>query len=107
MTSVKRVRYLRIAAVVVAAILVAVVVISTHTSSASAGASQGPRIGLSPAPAGNGPKPANSQFIYTVLVYVPGAVKQAETWASVDGSRTGSVRWTKCSRGGHNTPPTQ
>jgi hypothetical protein len=87
MTQVKRIKYLRIAA----AVLVAVLVAGVDTSTASAGA-------------GNGSSPANSQFIYTVQADVPGVVARVQTWASVDGSRTGAVRWTKCSMEGRTIP---
>jgi hypothetical protein len=86
MTRVTRVKYLRIAAVV-AAVLVAVAAIGVRASTASAGTS-------------SGSAPANSQFIYTVQADMPGVVARVQTWASVDGSRTGAERWTKCSMEG-------
>jgi hypothetical protein len=106
---VKRVKYLRLAAVVVAAVLVAVVAASARTSAASAGAGKGPvasnESDIGPSPElGNGPAPVKGQFIYTVQADVPGVVARVETWASVDGSRSGAVRWIKCSMEGRIIP---
>lgn len=106
MTPVKRVKYQRIAAVAAAAAVVL-------ASAASADASKGPNTtkpsavvqetqGTQAAQAA--PAPADSQFIYTVQADIPGAVRKVETWASVNGTRNGSVRWTKCSMEGHITP---
>lgn len=97
MSRVKRFRYFRMAAVFAAATIIPVVVASVPTSAASAGASPSPRTG-------NGSVPANSEFIYTVQADVPGVVTQVQTWASVNGSRAGAVRWTKCSMEGRTIP---
>jgi hypothetical protein len=99
MSRVKQVKYFRMAAVAVAVVLVAVVVAGMPIRAASAGAGNGP----SPK-ASNGPGPANSQFIYTVQADVPGVVARVRTWASVDGSRAGAVRWIKCSMEGRTIP---
>ena len=95
MTEVKRIKYFRMAAFLVAAVLGAVVIAGVHASIASAGAVKG---------ASNGSQPADNQFIYTVQADVPGVVAQVQTWASVDGSRAGAVRWTKCSMEGRTIP---
>jgi hypothetical protein len=100
MTPVKRVKYQRIAAVAAAAAVVL-------ASAASADASKGPNIAKPSAvvqEAQEARAPADSQFIYTVQADIPGAVRKVETWASVNGTRNGSVRWTKCSMEGHITP---
>lgn len=103
MTPVKRAKYQRIAAVAAAAAVVL-------ASAVSADASKGPNITKpsavvqEPQGAQGAPAPADSQFIYTVQADLPGAVRKVETWASVDGTRNGSVRWTKCSREGRITP---
>jgi hypothetical protein len=78
------------------------------TSTVAADASKGPNITKhsaavqeAPAPAD---KPADKQFMYTDQAGLPGPVKKVETWASVDGTRNGSIRWTKCSMEGHTIP---
>jgi hypothetical protein len=95
MTRMKRVKYLRPAAFAAAAILV----MAVPASAASAHVGTGPSTELGTAPA-----PAKSQFIYTVEATVPGVVKRIEMWASVDGSRSGAERWTKCSMEGRTIP---
>lgn len=106
MTRVNRVKSLRLAAVVAAAALVPVVLVSTHTSAASANAGLGP----DPAPhlalpaTGAARGPAKGEFIYTVESDVPDAVKKVETWASVNGTKNGAVRWTRCPMGGPILP---
>lgn len=70
-------------------------VVGVHTSAASAGAGKGP---------GNGSAPTNGEFINTVQADVPGVVARVQTWASMDGSRAGAVRWTKCSMEGRTIP---
>ena len=44
------------------------------------------------------------RFIYAVQADVPGIVKRVEMWISVDGSRSGAERWTKCSMAGNAIP---
>jgi hypothetical protein len=97
MTRVKRARYLRIAAVAAAAAVVL-------ASAVPADASKGPNVTKPSAAGQEAPAPADHQFIYTDQADLPGPVKRVETWASVDGTRNGSIRWTKCSMEGHTIP---
>jgi hypothetical protein len=91
MTRVKRVKYLRVAA----AVLVGSMAASGCTSSTSAGSGKGPGTDPSPA-ASKASASVNSQFIHTVQADVDITASRIETWASVDGSRDGAARWTKC-----------
>jgi hypothetical protein len=91
-----RVKYHLVVVAVVAAVLGVVTVISLRHGA--------PTASKAPAVASKAPAPINSQFIYAVQADLPGPVKRIETWTSVDGSRTGSERWTKCSMEGSTIP---
>jgi hypothetical protein len=95
MTRMKRVKYLRPAAAAIAAILV----MAVPASAASAHVGIGPSTEL-----GTTLAAVKGPFIYTVQATVPGVVKRIDMWTSVDGSRSGAERWTKCSMEGRTTP---
>jgi hypothetical protein len=91
MTRVKRVKSLRVAAVLLAVVIAA----SACASATPAGPGKAP--GTVPSPeVSKAATPPHNQFLYTLQAQVGIPTSRIEMWASVDGSRLGAVRWAKC-----------